>query len=162
MKAKQVFANEIVPNLNRPRVIEFDEFYVNTSGGTGGILNAIDSETLLNFHSSLCMEVNTEKAEEVFKHLLDLGINPEIGITDDSKIYHSIWKYFGAKHPLCEFHLMRNIFKDSQKLKRTKSKKKRERLLKKIIKNCRIFFSQRRFGEKYNTTNNLERLERFQ
>jgi hypothetical protein len=93
-KAKEIFEKAIVPKLNRSKKAELDELYVSVSGDTGVILNAIDSETWVNYHSSLHLEVNTEKAEKAFRHISRQGVNPDIIVTDDSKIYHFIWKYF--------------------------------------------------------------------
>lgn len=161
-RSKEVFEKDIVPKLNRSRKVELDELYVNVSGDTGGILNAMSSETWVNFHSSLHLEVTTNKAEDAYKHLYSQGVNPDTIVTDDNKIYHSIWKYLGAKHLLCEFHLMRSICRASKELEKTSCKKRQEQLLGSIIKNCRMLFSQRKFGEKYTTTNGVERVQRFQ
>jgi hypothetical protein len=57
---------------------------------------------------------------------------------------------------------LRNIYKAFRELEHTNCKKRQKQLLRTIIKNCRTLFSQRKFGESYTTTNNLERLQRFQ
>jgi arsenate reductase-like glutaredoxin family protein len=161
-KSVEVFECDIRPKLNRCKTIELDELYVNVAGTTGGILNAIDADTWINFHSSLHLDVNMDKAREAFRYLSRMGINPDIVVTDDNKIYHSMWKYFGAEHLLCEFHLMRTVSRTWKEYERAESKRRQEQLLENIIKNCKTFFSQRKFGEKYTTTNDIERLQRFQ
>lgn len=161
-RAREIFDNDIVPKLKRCRIMELDELYVNASGDTGGILNCIDSETWVNYHSALSLEMTTEKVEEAYKHLSGLGINPDIAVTDDNKIYNSMWKYLLAKHLLCEFHLMRTISRAWREFERAASERRKEQLLENIIRNCRTFFSQRKFGEKYTTTDDIERWQRWQ
>lgn len=162
MKSRELFDREIVPQLNRCKKMELDELYVNVCGDTGGILNAIDSETWVNFHSSLYLEMNMKSVEDAYKHLSDIGINPDVAVSDDNKIYHSMWKYFAVKHLLCEFHLMRSVSRAWREFEKAQSQQEQKHALNNVIKNCKTFFSQRKFDGEYITTNGVERVQRSQ
>lgn len=94
-------------------VLCVDEVY----DGGYAILCARDPLTKRTIAYQLCESMNQEVMLGFFSRLKEMGIEPEVAVSDDSPLYpkaiKGVWK--ACKHQLCRFHWTKNLVKEVNK-----------------------------------------------